>query len=118
GRTAVIHGEPAHGDTLVVAALGKLGGGELNVSSDVDLVFLHAHEGETSGPRRVSHHEFFAAAGRVLIALLAEITDRGQAFRVDMRLRPFGDSGPPVTSFAALENYFISHGRPWERYAW
>ena len=117
-RTRAIHGEPAGGSALVVAALGKLGGRELNVSSDVDLVFLHGEDGETAGPRAVSHHEFFAAAGRALIALLSEVTAEGQAFRVDMRLRPFGDSGPLATSLAALEDYFIAHARPWERYAW
>lgn len=117
-RAEAVHGSPAGGDTLVVAALGKLGGCELNVSSDVDLVFLHAGEGETSGPRRVSHHEFFAAAGRTLIALMSEVNEHGPAFRVDMRLRPFGISGPPVTSLPALEDYVIGHARPWERYAW
>jgi glutamate-ammonia-ligase adenylyltransferase len=114
---AQAHGAPA-ADALVVAALGKLGGCELNVSSDVDLVFLHAAEGETAGPRAFTHAEFFAAAGRRVIALLSEITAEGQAFRVDMRLRPFGDSGPLVTSLPALEEYFFGHARPWERYAW
>jgi glutamate-ammonia-ligase adenylyltransferase len=117
-RAVAIHGEPAGGARLIVAALGKLGGRELNVSSDVDLIFLFGEEGETAGPRRVTHHEFFTAAGRTLIALLSEITGEGQAFRVDMRLRPFGDSGPLVTSLSALEDYFIAHARPWERYAW
>jgi glutamate-ammonia-ligase adenylyltransferase len=117
-RGFAVHGEPERADTLVVAALGKLGGCELNVSSDVDLIFLHADEGETSGPRRVSHHEFFGIVGRTLIALLSEVTADGPAFRVDMRLRPFGISGPPVTSLSALEEYFIGHARPWERYAW
>ncbi len=112
------HGEPAGGARLIVAALGKLGGGELNVSSDVDLVFLYPAEGETSGERPLAHSAFFAAVGRALIALLADATEDGQAFRVDMRLRPFGDSGPLATSLAALEDYFIAHARPWERYAW
>jgi glutamate-ammonia-ligase adenylyltransferase len=116
-RAVEVHGEPGD-DRLVVAALGKLGGCELNVSSDVDLVFLHREGGETAGPRAVGHHEFFTVVGRTLIALLSEITAEGQAFRVDMRLRPFGDSGPLVTSLAALEDYFIAHARPWERYAW
>ena len=116
--TASIHGEPAQNAELTVVGLGKLGGEELNVSSDVDLVFLHGGQGDTRGPRPVSNREFFAAAGRALIALLAEPTAEGQAFRVDMRLRPFGDSGPLVTSLAALEDYFIGHARPWERYAW
>ena len=114
---AALHGRP-EGGGLIVAALGKLGGCELNVSSDVDLVFLYAADGETPGPRVVSHQEYFAAAGRALIALLGDVTAEGQAFRVDMRLRPFGQSGPLVTSLAVLEDYFIGHGRPWERYAW
>ena len=120
--SAAIHGEPrgSGGEplALMVAGLGKLGGCELNVSSDVDLVFLYEAEGETPGPRVVSHHEFFAAAGRRLIALLAEVTEAGQVFRVDMRLRPYGDSGPLVGSFASLESYLVSQARPWERYAW
>jgi glutamate-ammonia-ligase adenylyltransferase len=115
---AAVHGEPANGARLIVAALGKLGGGELNVSSDIDLVFLHAENGQTAGPRPVSNAEFYTETGKRLIALLSEPTAEGQAFRVDMRLRPFGDSGPLTTSLAALEDYFISHARPWERYAW
>ena len=115
---ASVHGEPAEGARLTVAALGKLGGEELNVSSDVDLVFLYGADGETAGPRRVSNHEFFATAGKKLIALLSEITPDGQAFRVDMRLRPFGDSGPLAASLSSLEEYFVAHARPWERYAW
>ena len=117
-RAASAHGAPAGDSTLVVAALGKLGGCELNVSSDVDLVFLYGEEDETAGPRALSHREFFALAGRTLIALLGDVTAQGQAFRVDMRLRPFGDSGPLATSLAALEDYFVAHARPWERYAW
>ena len=111
-------GRPRGDAPLIVAALGKLGGGELNVSSDVDLIFLYGEDGETDRARPASHAEFHAAAGKRLIALLAEITEEGQAFRVDMRLRPFGDSGPLVTSLAALEDYFVAHARPWERYAW
>ena len=111
-------GPPAAGTALLVAAMGKLGGGELNVSSDVDLVFLYGAEGETAGVPPRTHSEYFSAAGREIIALLSEPTADGQAFRVDMRLRPFGDSGPLATSLAALEDYFVGHGRPWERYAW
>jgi glutamate-ammonia-ligase adenylyltransferase len=95
---------------LVVVALGKLGGEELNVSSDVDLVFLH--QAEQGGGEKI------ARAGREVIALLSDITEDGICFRVDMRLRPFGDGGPLVSSFAFLEDYFIGHARPWERYAW
>ncbi len=98
------------GTSLIVAGLGKLGGGELNVSSDVDLVFLHDDD-PSQAPRYID-------AGRKVIALLSEITADGAAFRVDMRLRPFGDSGPLVTSLGALEDYFVAHARPWERYAW
>src|SRR3954469_3594845 len=112
------HGAPAGGQALIVAALGKLGGEELSVSSDVDLVFLFEAEGETAGPRAVSHTEYFSTAGRKLIALLSEATAEGQVFRVDMRLRPFGDSGPLVASLGSLEDYFVTHARPWERYAW
>jgi [glutamine synthetase] adenylyltransferase / [glutamine synthetase]-adenylyl-L-tyrosine phosphorylase len=115
---AALHGEPARGERLLVVGMGKLGGGELNVSSDVDLVFLHAAEGETDGARPVSHHEFFTRVGKRAIGLVADVTADGFVFRVDMRLRPFGDSGPLVSSFAALENYFIGQARPWERYAW
>ena len=115
---ASVHGEPEGGGRLTVAALGKLGGEELNVSSDVDLVFLYGGEGETAGPLRVTNHEFFSNAGKKLIALLSEITADGQAFRVDMRLRPFGDSGPLAGSLTSLEDYFIAHARAWERYAW
>ncbi|HWH42080.1 MAG TPA: bifunctional [glutamate--ammonia ligase]-adenylyl-L-tyrosine phosphorylase/[glutamate--ammonia-ligase] adenylyltransferase [Usitatibacter sp.] len=111
-------GAPANGQRLIVAALGKLGGRELNVSSDVDLVFLYGEDGHTDRARPATHHELFAATGKALIALLSEITPEGQAFRVDMRLRPFGDSGPLVASLPALEDYFVAQARPWERYAW
>ena len=121
-KAVQLFGEPRASDggklELIVAALGKLGGGELNVSSDIDLVFLYGEEGETGGPKPVSHSEFFAHVGRGVIALLSEITGEGQAFRVDMRLRPFGDSGPLVHSLASLDDYFVAHARPWERYAW
>lgn len=115
---AAEHGEPANGERMLVVGMGKLGGGELNVSSDVDLVFLHADDGETTGTRPLSHHEFFTRVGRRAIGLLADVTADGYVFRVDMRLRPFGDAGPLVSSFAALEEYFIGQARPWERYAW
>jgi [glutamine synthetase] adenylyltransferase / [glutamine synthetase]-adenylyl-L-tyrosine phosphorylase len=113
---------------MIVIGMGKLGGGELNVSSDVDLVFLYPEEGETSpssssGPstgsgRSVSNLEFFTRLGRRLIAALGEATGDGFVFRVDMRLRPWGDGGPLATSFGALEEYFVTQGREWERYAW
>src|SRR3989338_6819097 len=103
---------------LLVIGMGKLGGNELNVSSDIDLIFIYPEDGETDGPRKLSNHEFFTRLGRRLISIINELTADGYVFRVDMRLRPYGDSGPLVTSFAALEEYLISQGREWERYAW
>jgi glutamate-ammonia-ligase adenylyltransferase len=104
--------------TLMVVGMGKLGGGELNVSSDIDLIFVYPEDGETDGPRPISNHEWFTRAGKRLIALLHDVDADGFVFRVDMRLRPYGDSGPLVSSFGALENYLITQGREWERYAW
>ena len=103
---------------MIVVAMGKLGGRELNVSSDIDLIFAYPEDGETSGPRRISNHEYFTLLGKKLIAALQETTADGFVFRVDMRLRPYGDSGPLVGSFAMLENYYLTQGREWERYAW
>ncbi len=103
---------------LLVVGMGKLGGRELNVSSDIDLVLVYPEEGDTDGAQRLSNHEYFARVGRKLIALLGDITEDGFVFRVDMRLRPYGESGPLVASFEALENYLVSQGREWERYAW
>ncbi len=105
--------------SLIVVGMGKLGGGELNVSSDIDLIFIYPEDGQTEGgPRHISNHEYFTLLGKKLIAALSEPTGDGFVFRVDMRLRPYGDSGPLVMSFAALENYLLSQGREWERYAW
>jgi len=125
------HGIPmANGarQQLIVVGMGKLGGRELNVSSDIDLIFVYPEEGDSVGsgatagngaaPRLLSNHEYFTRLGRKLINALADATEDGQVFRVDMRLRPNGDSGPLACSFDALENYFIAEGREWERYAW
>ncbi len=116
------YGEPRNGSglrqRLIVVGMGKLGGRELNVSSDIDLIFVYPEDGQTSGPQVLSNFEYFIRLGRRLIEALAEPTGDGQVFRVDMRLRPNGDSGPLVVSFDMLENYFISQGREWERYAW
>ncbi len=103
---------------MVVVAMGKLGGGELNFSSDIDLIFLFPEGGETDGPRPVDNVEYYLRRGQKLIQLLDAATVDGFVYRVDMRLRPFGDSGPLVASFAALEDYLQQHGRDWERYAW
>jgi [glutamine synthetase] adenylyltransferase / [glutamine synthetase]-adenylyl-L-tyrosine phosphorylase len=101
-----------------VVALGKLGGGELNVSSDIDLVFVYPHEGETDGARTIANREFFDRLGRRVIGALSDATVDGFVFRVDMRLRPYGDSGPLTLPFAGLEQYLVTQGRTWERYAW
>ncbi|MEJ5358963.1 MAG: bifunctional [glutamate--ammonia ligase]-adenylyl-L-tyrosine phosphorylase/[glutamate--ammonia-ligase] adenylyltransferase [Desulfobacterales bacterium] len=104
---------------LTVIALGKLGGRELNFSSDVDLLFAYAADGETrGGPTAVPHGEFFTRLARRLVRLLDLPTAEGIVFRVDLRLRPFGESGPLVMSFDALEQYYQEQGREWERYAW
>lgn len=103
---------------LTVLAMGKLGGRELNFSSDIDVVFLYPEEGESDGARPLSAAEYHTRLARRVIALLDEVTAEGFVFRVDTRLRPFGDSGPLVVSFAALENYLQQHGRDWERYAY
>lgn len=103
---------------LVVIGMGKLGAGELNFSSDIDLVFAYPEEGETRGKRvHTSNEEFFTRLGRDVINALSEHTVDGFVFRVDMRLRPFGESGPLATSFDAMEDYYQAHGREWERYA-
>ncbi len=103
---------------LIVLGMGKLGGRELNFSSDIDLVFLFSEAGQTDGPREVENEEYFNRLGRELIRLLGVRNEDGFVFRVDMRLRPFGDSGPLVVSLASLEDYLQEHGRDWERYAW
>jgi len=108
-------GEPQE---LLVLGMGKLGGGELNFSSDIDLVFLFPEAGETDGRKRVDNEEYFTRFGQMLIRLLDAPTVDGFVFRVDMRLRPFGESGPLVASFDAFEDYLQQHGRDWERYAY
>jgi glutamate-ammonia-ligase adenylyltransferase len=103
---------------LIVLGMGKLGGRELNFSSDIDLVFLFSEAGQTDGPRQIENEEYFNRLGRELIRLLDLRNEDGFVFRVDMRLRPFGDSGSLVVSLASLEDYLQEHGRDWERYAW
>ena len=104
--------------SFIVLGMGKLGGHELNFSSDVDLIFLYSEGGETTGPRVVDNAEYFNRLGGTIIRLLDQNTEHGFVFRVDMRLRPFGQSGPLVISLGALEDYLQQHGRDWERYAW
>ncbi|MDD2742010.1 MAG: bifunctional [glutamate--ammonia ligase]-adenylyl-L-tyrosine phosphorylase/[glutamate--ammonia-ligase] adenylyltransferase [Rhodocyclaceae bacterium] len=103
---------------LLIIGMGKLGGRELNVSSDVDYIFVYPEEGDTNGSRSIENYDFFTRLGKRVIGALGDLTADGQVFRVDMRLRPNGDSGPLVCSLDALENYFITQGREWERYAW
>lgn len=103
---------------LLVLGMGKLGGGELNFSSDIDLIFIYPKNGETQGGRRTTENsQFYTKLGQKLIQLLNQTTADGFVYRVDMRLRPFGDSGPLVLSFAAFEEYYQEQGRDWERYA-
>jgi len=103
---------------LVVLAMGKLGARELNVSSDIDLIFTYPEAGATDHPQQpLANEEFFTRVGRGLIAALDQLTADGFVFRVDMRLRPYGDSGPLVHNFDALEEYYQTQGRDWERYA-
>ncbi len=108
-------GEP---QPLIVLGMGKLGGGELNFSSDIDLIFVFPEKGATTGARSIDAEDFFTRLGRLLIRILGERTADGFVFRVDMRLRPFGDSGPLAVSAAFLDDYLQTHGRDWERYAW
>lgn len=116
------HGRPKdkegreHG--LIVMALGKLGGKELNFSSDVDLILAYAEAGETEGEEPLSHEAWFRRAAQSLVRYLEEVTEDGFVYRTDLRLRPFGDSGPPVMQVSAMESYYESQGREWERYAW
>lgn len=103
---------------LVVFALGKLGGGELNFSSDVDLVYAYEQDGDSDGARSLAAEDYFARLGQQLAKLLDEVTAEGFCHRVDLRLRPFGSAGRIALSFTAMEQYFQREGRDWERYAW
>ncbi|GDY27148.1 glutamate-ammonia-ligase adenylyltransferase [Agarivorans sp. Toyoura001] len=110
--------EQGNAQPLVVIGMGKLGGRELNFSSDIDLIFCYPENGETQGGRRsIANQQFFIRMGQRLIQLIDQPTLDGFVFRVDMRLRPFGESGPLAVSYAAFEDYYQHHGRDWERYA-
>ena len=112
------HGEPAHQQHLQIIAMGKLGGHELNYSSDIDLIFTYPETGTTTGEKRpIEHQVFFTRLAQKLIYALDHISAHGRCYRVDMRLRPMGDSGPLVISYAAFETYYQEQGRAWERYA-
>ena len=101
-----------------IIGMGKLGAHELNVSSDIDLIYVYEDDGQTTGPHKVSAHEYFSKLAQRLYALIGETTDDGFVFRVDLALRPNGNAGPPVVSMAMLEEYFLVQGREWERFAW
>ncbi len=121
-RLAERFGEPENEDgvpqQMVIIAMGKLGAHELNFSSDIDLIFAFPETGQTNGKKKsLDNQEFFIRLGKQLIKAFNEITEDGFVFRVDMRLRPFGESGALVLNFDAMEEYYVSHARDWERYA-
>ncbi len=128
-----LHGQPsgqsgaaAAGDgecaRLWVVGMGKLGARELNVSSDIDLIYVYDQDGETAGRAdgrgSISNHEYFSQQVKAMYSLIGETTEHGFVFRVDLALRPNGSSGPAAISFNALEEYFQAQGREWERFAW
>jgi glutamate-ammonia-ligase adenylyltransferase len=110
-------GEDGSPQRMFVIGLGKFGGGELNLSSDIDVIFCYPQQGSCDGRRSMANDQFFTRQARAVIASLSELTGDGFCFRVDTRLRPFGDSGPLTSSLASLEQYYQREGRDWERYA-
>ncbi|MFW8590385.1 bifunctional [glutamate--ammonia ligase]-adenylyl-L-tyrosine phosphorylase/[glutamate--ammonia-ligase] adenylyltransferase [Glaciecola sp. 2405UD65-10] len=111
-------GEPEEKQDLLILAMGKLGGNELNFSSDIDLIFTYPYSGETHHPRKpIEHQVFFTRLAQRFIKMLDHVTQDGRVFRVDMRLRPLGESGPLVLPFSAFESYYLEQGREWERFA-
>jgi glutamate-ammonia-ligase adenylyltransferase len=117
-RYGVVRDTDGEVQRLVVFGMGKLGGGELNFSSDIDLVYAYEREGVSDGARALDAQDYFARLGQQLAKLLNETTADGFCHRVDLRLRPFGNAGRVALSFAAMELYFQREGRDWERYAW
>ena len=121
-KLRALRGDPIgpDGETarFVILGMGKLGGCELNYSSDIDLIFLYDGEGKTNGPRPVGNHEFFEHLARELVRLLTEKTDLGMVYRVDLRLRPDGQRGPIVMGLPAMLTYYDVRGRTWERQAY
>lgn len=114
----VVRNEAGQQQYMVVLGLGKLGGGELNFSSDVDLVYAFTGHGMSDGERSIAAETYFTRLGQRLANLLDDVTAEGFSHRVDLRLRPFGASGRLLLSFNAMEQYFQTSGRDWERYAW
>jgi [glutamine synthetase] adenylyltransferase / [glutamine synthetase]-adenylyl-L-tyrosine phosphorylase len=123
---SAVHGAPmtAQGQVaqLCIVGMGKLGARELNVSSDIDLIYVYDQDGDTAGDAtgrgRISNQEYFGKQVRAMYALVGDTTEHGFVFRVDLALRPNGNSGPAAVSLAALEEYFYTQGREWERFAW
>ncbi len=119
GMPRLPDGQRAH---LWVVGMGKFGARELNVSSDIDLIYVYEQDGETAaaadGRGRITNHEYFTKAVKAVYGLIGDVTEHGFVFRVDLALRPNGNSGPPVVSLGALEDYLQAHGREWERFAW
>lgn len=113
-----IFGRPENHQHMQIMGMGKLGGGELNFSSDIDLIFVYPKSGNTVGAKKsIEHQKFFTKIAQKLIYALDHITEHGRCYRVDMRLRPMGDSGPLVMPYSAVESYYQEQGRPWERFA-
>jgi len=125
GTLQTVDGEEA---TLWIVGMGKLGARELNVSSDIDLIYVYDEDGETTGQMdasgvatgmgRISHHDYFAKIVKAMQVMIGEVTEHGCVFRVDLALRPNGNSGPIAISRQGLEEYFLVQGREWERFAW
>ena len=117
-RHGVLRDTDAHAQRLIVIGMGKLGGGELNFSSDIDLIFGYRAVGESDGDKPLDAEGYTKRVARRLVQVLSESTADGFVYRVDTRLRPFGDAGALTASITAMENYYQAHGREWERYAW
>ncbi|MEY4149353.1 MAG: Glutamate-ammonia-ligase adenylyltransferase [Pseudomonadota bacterium] len=117
-----IHGSPiglrGEEQQLSIVGMGKLGGEELNVSSDIDLIFAYPEEGDTESKDSISNQSFFIKLCKKIISSLNDVTEDGFVFRVDMQLRPFGSEGQIACSYQMLEDYYQKYGREWERYAW
>lgn len=118
GRFGVVRGRDGEPVPILIIGMGKLGGRELNFSSDIDIIFAYPEDGESDGPRSLPAQAWFDRLSRSIVSLLDDVTSDGFVYRTDTRLRPFGESGPPVVRFAALESYLLQHGRAWERYAY
>jgi glutamate-ammonia-ligase adenylyltransferase len=122
GRPQVTDGQATRRACMWVIGMGKLGARELNVSSDIDLIYVYDEQGQTAGRPDgrgvISNHEYFALQVKAVQTLIGDVTEHGFVFRVDLALRPNGNSGPPAVSLGALEEYFQVQGREWERFAW